>query len=66
MKLLFTELAIYPTNARGFHLAHLITEVVNKTPNLNKQDIFILGDFNINYADNRNKGRKHLKDFEFW
>ena len=42
----------------------LITEIVNKIPNLNKQDIFILGDFNINYADNRNKGRKHLKDFE--
>ena len=43
----------------------LITETVNKIPNLNKQDIFMLGDFNINnYADSKNKGRKHLKDFE--
>ena len=42
----------------------LLTETVNKIRRIDKSDIFIIGDFNVNYEDVGNQGRKLLNDME--
>ena len=53
---------IYQSNVKDF--TDILTDTINRLPNNNSTDIFMLGDFNINYADNRNPARKNLKDLE--
>ena len=42
----------------------VLTETVNKIRRIDKSDIFIIGDFNVNYDDVVNQGRKLLNDME--
>ena len=41
-----------------------LTDTINRLAVNESSDIFILGDFNVNYADSRNPARKNLTDFE--
>ena len=55
-----------PPNASTLKFSELLTEKVNSIMerfNANA-DIFILGDFNINYLNKRTEAMKHLRHFE--
>ena len=53
-----------PPQGSPKEFARHIENSLNQITNLDKIDVFILGDMNINYADPKNPGRKHIKRLE--
>ena len=53
-----------PPTGNVHEFVDILTEQVNEISGGTNMDIFILGDFNVNYSNIASHDRKHLKDFE--
>lgn len=53
-----------PPDGSVLAFTEYLIEVIDNLDGGKKQDIFILGDFNINYSDKFSAAMKHLKNFE--
>lgn len=53
-----------PPNGNVQEFSEYLIEVINALDRGKRQDVFLLGDFNINYLDKTSMAMKHLKNFE--
>ena len=64
MRKIIVGILYRPPHSNAKLFCEILTDKINNLPNSNRSDVFILGDYNIDYSDTKCQSRKYLKELE--